>query len=105
MTKALAQNEIEHIMHNDISGVLGAPRITEKAALATGGLVYTFNVPLTTNKIEVKRAIKRIYNVDPIKVNMVRMRPITKAFRGRLGKLRASKKAMVYLKKGDTIEL
>lgn len=105
MAKETTNNEIQHIMHNDTSGILGAPRITEKAALATGGHVYTFNVPLTSNKIEIKRAVKNLYKVDPIKVNVVRMRPITKIFRGRMGTSQAFKKAMVYLKKGDTIEL
>lgn len=105
MAKEVSQNEIQQVAYNDASHVLGAPRITEKAALGTGEGVYTFNVPLSANKIQVKQAVKALYNVEPVKVNVVRQRPTQKRFRGRKGTAKAYKKVMVYLKKGDSIEL
>lgn len=83
------------------------PRITEKATLATEHNVYVFEVTNDATKIEVKEAMKALYKVDPIKVNMVRMRPrdFVSRMRNRKGTKPGFKKAYVYLKKGDSIEL
>ncbi len=78
-------------------------RITEKAALGNEKNVYTFDVPMDTNKIEVAREIKRLYKVTPIKVNIVRTIGKTKMVRGKWGSTSATKKAYVFLKKGDSI--
>lgn len=80
-------------------------RITEKAALKTSENVYTFNVALDANKIEIKKAIQAIYKVTPLKIATVRARPTEKFIRGKMGTVKAYKKAMVTLKKGDSIEL
>lgn len=87
-----------------LENVITTPRITEKAAKGTTENVYTFNVALDANKIEIKKAVQALYNVRPEKVRIVRMRPVSKMTRGRVGTAKAYKKAMVYLKKGDTIE-
>jgi large subunit ribosomal protein L23 len=105
MAKEVSHNEIQQVAYNDASHILGAPRITEKAAMGTSEGVYTFNVPLSVNKIQVKQAVKALYNVEPVKVNIVRQRPTEKRFRGRKGTAKAYKKALVYLKEGDSIEL
>ncbi|MBP6925887.1 MAG: 50S ribosomal protein L23 [Candidatus Pacebacteria bacterium] len=105
MAKELSQNEIQQATSNDTSRILGAPRVTEKAVMGTTNRVYTFNVALSANKIQIKQAIKSLYNVEPVKINTIRQRPIETRFRGRTGIAKAYKKAVVYLRKGDTIEL
>lgn len=85
--------------------ILFGPRITEKAALTSGGNVYTFNVSTKATKTEIKKAIKDLYGVLPVKVNTTKV-PNKKVRRGAiLGVKTGGKKAMVYLKKGDSIEL
>lgn len=85
-------------------GILTRPHVTEKAALLAEGNVYTFVVPETTNKIEIKKAVKAIYNVEPKAVRIVNI-PAKKVFsKGRHGVKSGKKKALVYLKSGDTIE-
>lgn len=84
--------------------ILG-PRITEKAAYATEKNVYVFNVALDANKIQIKQAIKEAYKVTPVKITTVVSKPQVVVFRGKLGKKSGFKKAYVYLKKGDTIDL
>ena len=89
----------------DPAAVLVRPRITEKASFKAEENVYTFEVSVKATKTEVIKAIKALYNVDPIKVNMVKI-PSKRTFsRGKWGVKSGGKKAYVYLKKGDTIEL
>jgi len=92
-------------VQTDLSWVIKNPRITEKAAMISSNNVYTFDVSVDANKIQIKQAIHAQYAVTPVSVNIVRnaARKVTK--RGRPAHLKAVKKAMVTLKKGDTIEL
>jgi len=86
------------------SNVLIRPRITEKASTQSGGNSYTFNISRRANKTEVKKAMEEIYNVQPIKVNIVNVKPKRKIVRGTKGATPAFKKAIVFLKDGDSIE-
>jgi len=92
------------LTHNDI---LIAPHVTEKSVRASardGERVYTFKVHKEANKQEVKKAVAAVYGVTPIAVNMVKV-PGKKVRRGRtLGSKSGYKKALVMLKKGETIE-
>jgi large subunit ribosomal protein L23 len=81
------------------------PRITEKASFHAEQNVYTFDVTETANKTEIKKAIFQIYKVNPMKVNILSV-PKKKIFvRGKMGTKAGGKKALVYLKKGDKIEV
>lgn len=82
------------------------PRITEKAGIANETLnVYTFEVAKTSTKDSVAREIKALYKVTPTKVRMINL-PERRVFvRGKKGMQSAVKKALVYLKKGDKINL
>ncbi|MCK5027313.1 MAG: 50S ribosomal protein L23, partial [Candidatus Pacebacteria bacterium] len=84
--------------------IIKHPRITEKAAILSGDGVYTFEIDPNATKIDVARAIKAIYKVEPVKVAISKLPSKRKFIRGKRGKTAAVKKAIVYLKKGDTIE-
>lgn len=92
----------------NLASVLIEPVVRrEKAYTMMADNVYTFIVHKSATKRDVADAIRALYNVTPVKVNTV-----TKATRtrknGRTGqyvKDRGEKKAYVYLKKGDTINL
>lgn len=86
--------------------LLSKPRITEKATtLATVENTYVFDVAPEANKIAVKKAVQELYNVVPVKVNMVTV-PKKAVFMKRIkGMKGGGKKAYVTLKKGDTIEI
>lgn len=80
------------------------PRVTEKASILTDQSVYTFNVPVTATKIEIKKAFVAKYKKNPTKLAIVR-RAAQNVFRsGKHGKESGYKKVVVYLKKGETIE-
>ena len=86
------------------------PRVSEKAyATATGLNTYVFNVPMSTNKIEVKKAVEAQYNVTVETVNIVvnKGKAVNRLVNNRGIRTRGSrsdfKKAYVGVKKGDTI--
>lgn len=94
-------------MKKSSSQILIAPRITEKGAYLAANGVYVFNIARDANKIEVAQAVQETFKVTPRKVTVVNLPRKVTMTRGtnRKGMTRAQKKAYVYLKKGDTIEL
>ncbi len=78
-------------------------RITEKSALYAEKGVYTFDVESTANKNEIKKAIKKAYGVDPVKITITQIADKTVNRKGRKGVKPGGKKALVFLKKGDKI--
>lgn len=83
--------------------LLRGPRMTEKSAINAEKGVYTFNVPQIANKNEIKKAIKFVYGVTPIKVAMTTIAKKTVTRRGITSVKQGGKKAVVHLKKGDKI--
>jgi large subunit ribosomal protein L23 len=79
------------------------PRITEKSAIASDKGAYTFNVVPSANKNEIKKAIKMLYGVTPVKISMIQITPKTVMRGGIQGVKQGGKKAVVHLKKGDKI--
>ncbi len=88
------------------NSIIIRPRITEKATLkADMDNVYVFEIAKDANKMMVSRAIEAIYKVKPLKVS-VATNPSKKVFsRGKAGMVQGVKKAYVYIKKGEKIEL
>lgn len=86
--------------------VLKAPRITEKAAIAADkNNVYVFEVAKSATKHSVALSVKESYKVTPEKIRIVNLPPRHVFVRGKSGVKSGVKKAYVYLKKGDKIEL
>jgi large subunit ribosomal protein L23 len=69
--------------------------------------VYAFEVHEDATKRQVAEAVEEAYSKKPVKVNIVSMpgKPTSARFKGRPGKKGKMKKAYVYLKKGDTLQL
>ena len=92
--------------HN-IHDILVKPHFTEKSMGLGDKNVYTFEVKRDATKFQVRDAVKALYNVTPVKVNIVNKLPAVrrKGSTGRSVKVPGVKKAYVYLKKGDSITL
>ena len=87
------------------ASVLRGPRVTEKAsALAERG-VHVFITALSATKRDVSNAVKAFYGVTPEKVRIVPIPEKIIFSRGKFGKKKAGKKAYVYLREGDKIEM
>ena len=90
------------------SHIIKRPIITEKTLdLANQQNIYTFEVDYQATKTQVITAIEGLFEVEVERVNTV----VTSSKRRRTGKNRrlnistAKKKALIKLKKGQTIEL
>lgn len=88
------------------NNVLLSPRITEKAALGADKTnVYVFEVAKSATKKSISASVRDAYGMIPTRVNVVTI-PAKRVFiRGKKGVKSGGKKAYVYLKKGDKIEL
>ncbi|OGI72463.1 50S ribosomal protein L23 [Candidatus Nomurabacteria bacterium RIFCSPHIGHO2_02_FULL_38_15] len=85
--------------------ILTSPRITEKSTTLAETNKYTFNVAVSTNKNEIKKEVKKLYGVKPLDVNIIAIAPKSVFVRGRHGVKKAGKKAVITVKKGDSLPL
>lgn len=88
------------------ANVLLKPRITEKAVIgADKNGVYVFEVSSKATKKSISASVKALYKVTPVKVRTAKIMSKAVFVRGKRGVKKGGKKAYVYLKKGDKIEL
>jgi len=88
-----------------LSGLVRRPRITEKASMLAESNAYAFEVSADATKATVATAIRELYNVEPIKVAILKIPTKQVIVQNKKGQKRGGKKAYVYLQKGQTIEL
>ena len=88
-----------------MSRLLLIPKVSEKAIAQAEAATYIFEVPVTANKVEVAKAVKETFKVDVLSVNMLIAKGKTKRFRRVLGQEKDIKKAIVKIKKGQSIAL
>lgn len=82
-----------------------SPRVTEKASMQSNDNAYTFVVDPKATKLTLLAEIKAKYKVTPVKINITKIARQYTFIRGKLGTTAGIKKAVVFLKKGDTISL
>lgn len=82
-----------------------APLATEKTARLAAGSVYAFLVNKNANRVAVKQAIRELYKVTPVKVNIVNVRGTARRFGRFVGRTSDTKKALVTLPKGSHIDV
>ena len=86
--------------------VIKAPIITEKSSdLAQNKNTITFSVDTKANKVQIKQAVEKIFNVKVENVNTINVKPRKKRVGKYVGKTNKIKKAIVKLKEGSSIEL
>ncbi len=85
--------------------ILKAPVITEKSQLAKEQGKYTFKVDPKANKIEIKSAIEKIFNVKVKSIRTLNEKPKKRRVGRYTGLTNRSKKAIVTLEDGQTIDL
>jgi large subunit ribosomal protein L23 len=85
--------------------VLKRPRITEKATFTAEKGQYIFEVTPSATKASVKAAVKDLYKVTAVSVNMSSTPRKKVMTRGRMGIKGGVRKAYVTLKKGEKIDL
>ena len=85
--------------------VILSPVITEKATNASEHNKVVFKVALTATKPQIKEAVEKLFDVKVKSVNTLRRQGKWKTFKGRLGQQSDTKRAIVTLEEGQTIDV
>ncbi len=82
-----------------------SPVITEKATSLSDKNKVVFKVNLNASKLSIKKNIEKIFKVNVTKINIINKQSRKKFTRGRKVKVSGLKKAIITLKKGQSIDL
>ena len=82
-----------------------SPVVTEKSTNLSELNKIVFKVPDGANKKNLKKNIEKIFKVNVTKINIINKQNRTKVTRGRKVKISGFKKAIITLKKGQSIDL
>ena len=81
------------------------PLLTEKSTNLSEQNKVVFKVPKKANKVNLKNNIEKIFKVNVTKINIINKKNRTKMTRGKKVKVQGYKKAIITLKKGQSIDL
>ena len=81
------------------------PFVTEKSTNLSEQNKIVFKVPSKANKKNLKKNIEKIFKVNVTKINIINKQGRVKLTRGRKVKVSGFKKAIITLKKGQSIDL
>ena len=82
-----------------------SPFVTEKTTNLSEQNKVVFKVPSNANKKNLKTNIEKIFKVNVTKINIINKQGRTKLSRGKKVKVSGFKKAIITLKKGQSIDL
>ena len=82
-----------------------SPMVTEKSTNLSEQNKIVFKVPTGANKTNLKKNIEKIFKVNVTKINIINKQNRTKPTRGKKVKISGFKKAIITLKKGQSIDL
>ena len=82
-----------------------SPLVTEKSTNLSEQNKIIFKVPAGANKNNLKKNIEKIFKVNVTKINIINKQNRTKLTRGKKIKVSGYKKAIITLKKGQSIDL
>jgi large subunit ribosomal protein L23 len=81
------------------------PIVTEKATILSEQNKTVFKVHPGANKRSIKKNIEKLFKVTVLKVNVLNTKKKTKIKQGKLSTKPGYKKAIITLKKGQSIDL
>ena len=87
------------------TGVLLRPLLTEKIARMGADRAVAFVIGETATKVQVAQAVQALYGVIPARVNVIRLPGKVMRAGTRFGMRSPRRKAVVFLKKGDHIDV
>ena len=82
-----------------------SPMVTEKSTNMSEQNKVVFKVPTNANKKNLKTNIEKIFKVNVTKINIIKKRSRIKLSRNKKIKVSGFKKAIITLKKGQSIDL
>ncbi|MBC50448.1 MAG: 50S ribosomal protein L23 [Pelagibacteraceae bacterium] len=81
------------------------PIITEKGTLLSNNSQIVFSIPMNASKTIVKQAVEKLFGVNVKKINIIISKGKTKRFKGKMGKRKNEKKAIISLEEGQKIDI
>ena len=81
------------------------PIITEKGTLLSNNSQIVFSIPMNASKTIIKQAVEKLFGVNVKKINIIISKGKTKRFKGKMGKRKNEKKAIISLEKGQRIDI
>ena len=93
------------VSENKAYQVILNPLVTEKSTQQSEFNKVLFSVPVNATKLEIKASVEKIFSVKVKAVNTILLKGKVKRFKGVLGRRSNTKKAIVTLAPGDTIDL
>ena len=82
-----------------------SPLVTEKSTNLSEQNKIIFKVPNGANQLNLKKNIEKIFKVNVTKINIINKQKRKKITRGKKIKVPGYKKAIITLKKGQSIDL
>ncbi len=82
-----------------------SPNITEKSTALSEFNKIVFKVHKGASKSSIKRSIEKIFKVNVVKINTINLKGKTKLVRNKKASKSGYKKAIITLKKGQSIDL
>ena len=82
-----------------------SPLVTEKSTNLSEQNKIVFKVPTNANNKNLKNNIEKIFKVNVTKINIINKKSRLKVTRGKKVKVKGFKKAIITLKKGQSIDL
>ena len=98
------KKKFKHISHDKAYEIIKRPITTEKSTNLQQFNQYSFIVSKNSNSFEIKNAIEAIFKVKVSKVNTSILRGKGKTFKGQYGFRKDTKRAIVTLNEGNTID-
>jgi large subunit ribosomal protein L23 len=91
-------------MVNDLYNIIVRLIATEKTSKDIALGKYTLEVVASATKDDIKNTIEKLFNVNVESVNISNKDGKIKKFKGKIGQRKSTKKAIVSVKKGETID-
>ncbi len=93
------------VVHGESYRILIRPLVTEKSAVMQSSNKYYFIVAPSANKTQIKQAVKELYGVEPLAVNVMNISGRRIRFGRSAGRRSDYKKAAVTLPAGKSITI
>ncbi|RKN46760.1 50S ribosomal protein L23 [Streptomyces hoynatensis] len=105
MSDATAAAEFSSKEYSDPHDILLKPVVSEKSYALLDENKYTFIVDPRANKTQIKQAVQAVFSVKVIGVNTINRQGKRKRTRTGYGRRASTKRAIVTLAEGDTIDI
>ena len=93
-------------VNEPMRNILMSPRVTEKVTmLMESRNIYTFEIGQSATKRSITEVVQRLYKVKPVKVRIAAIPRKTVFVRGKVGYKGGGRKAYIYLKTGDKLDM